>query len=179
VGTFAITIELAARFLTDYLQGDLYFKTDYPGHNLVRTRCQLALARDIHSKLPQMQQIIKNHTGKTTCMVRFPGGSSNTVSNFNPGIMTRLAQALGEKGFYYFDWNVSSGDAGLVDTRDEVFNNVIQGINGRSASVVLQHDSHWYSVQAVEKIIVWGLVNGYTFLPMNENSPGCHHRIRN
>lgn len=129
--------------------------------------------------LYQMQQIIKNHTGKTTCMVRFPGGSSNTVSNFNPGIMTRLAQALGEKGFYYFDWNVSSGDAGLVDTRDEVFNNVIQGIKGRSASVVLQHDSHWYSVQAVEKIIVWGLVNGYTFLPMNENSPGCHHRIRN
>jgi hypothetical protein len=112
-------------------------------------------------------------------MVRFPGGSSNTVSSFNPGIMTRLAQALGEKGFYYFDWNVSSGDAGLVDTRDEVFNNVIQGIKGRSASVVLQHDSHWYSVQAVEKIIVWGLVNGYTFLPMNENSPGCHHRIRN
>jgi hypothetical protein len=56
---------------------------------------------------------------------------------------------------------------------------VIQGIKGRSASVVLQHDSHWYSVQAVEKIIVWGLVNGYTFLPMNENSPGCHHRIRN
>jgi peptidoglycan/xylan/chitin deacetylase (PgdA/CDA1 family) len=129
--------------------------------------------------LYQMQQIIKNHTGKTTCMVRFPGGSSNTVSNFNPGIMTRLAQALGEKGFYYFDWNVSSGDAGLVDTRDEVFNNVIQGIKGRSASVVLQHDSHWYSVQAVEKIIVWGLVNGYTFLPMNENSPGCHHGIRN
>ncbi len=129
--------------------------------------------------LYQMQQIIKNHTGKTTYMVRFPGGSSNTVSSFNPGIMTRLAQALGEKGFYYFDWNVSSGDAGLVDTRDEVFNNVIQGIKGRNASVVLQHDSHGYSVRAVEKIIIWGLVNGYTFLPMDEYSPGCHHRIRN
>jgi hypothetical protein len=60
-----------------------------------------------------------------------------------------------------------------------VFNNVIKGIKRHSTSVVLQHDSYWYSVQAVEKIIVWGLVNGYTFLPMNENSPGCHHRIRN
>lgn len=129
--------------------------------------------------LYKMQEIIKNHTGVTTYMVRFPGGSSNTVSNHNPGIMTRLTKALGEKGFKYFDWNVSSGDAGEVDTRDEVFNNVIKGIKRHSTSVVLQHDSYWYSVQAVEKIIVWGLVHGYTFLPMNENSPGCHHRIHN
>lgn len=129
--------------------------------------------------LYKMQEIIKNHTGVTSYMVRFPGGSSNTISNFNPGIMTRLTKALGEHGFSYFDWNVSSGDAGLVSTRDEVFDNVIKGIRNRTTSVVLQHDSHWYSVQAVEKIIVWGLVNGYTFLPMNPNSPGCHHGVCN
>ena len=126
-----------------------------------------------------MQEIIRNYTGTTTCMVRFPGGSSNRVSSFNPGIMTRLTQALGEQGFYYFDWNVSSEDAGVATTTDEVFNNVIKGIGGRSASVVLQHDSQGFSVRAVEKIIVWGLVHGYTFLPMDTSSPGCHHRIRN
>ena len=126
-----------------------------------------------------MQEIIRAHTGITTYMVRFPGGSSNSVSNFNPGIMTRLAQALGEKGFYYFDWNVSSQDAGVATSRDEVFNNVIKGIGGRSCSVVLQHDSQGFSVRAVEKIIVWGLVHGYTFLPMDTSSPGCHHGIRN
>ena len=126
-----------------------------------------------------MQQIIYNHTGITTCMVRFPGGSSNRVSSFNPGIMTRLTQALGEQGFYYFDWNVSSEDAGVATTTDEVFNNVIKGIGKRSTSVVLQHDSQAFSVRAVEKIIVWGLVHGYTFLPMNPSSPGCHHAIRN
>lgn len=129
--------------------------------------------------LYKMQEIIRNHTGITSYMVRFPGGSSNSVSFHCPGIMTRLTQALEEKGFRYFDWNVSSGDAGLVSTRDEVFNNVIKGIKGHSTSVVLQHDSLWYSVQAVEKIIVWGLVHGYTFLPMNQNSPGCHHVIKN
>ena len=126
-----------------------------------------------------MQEIIRNHTGITTYMVRFPGGSSNSVSNFNPGIMSRLSKALGEKGFYYFDWNVSSQDAGVATSRDEVFNNVIRGIGNRSASVVLQHDSQGFSVRAVEKIIVWGLVHGYTFLPMNTSSPGCHHGIRN
>lgn len=126
-----------------------------------------------------MQEIIRNYTGITTCMVRFPGGSSNRVSSFNPGIMTRLTQALGERGFYYFDWNVSSEDAGVATTTDEVFNNVIKGIGNRSASVVLQHDSQGFSVRAVEKIIVWGIVHGYTFLPMNQSSPGCHHGIRN
>ncbi len=40
-----ITLELATRFLTDHLRGDRYFRTDYPGHNLVRARNQLALLK--------------------------------------------------------------------------------------------------------------------------------------
>ena len=58
-GSFSITVELAGRFLDDYLTGDTYFKVDYPGHNLVRTRCQLALARDIQNKKEEMEQIIE------------------------------------------------------------------------------------------------------------------------
>ena len=58
LSVFAITIELASRFLDDYLMGDLYFNTRYPEHNLVRARCQLALAKDVHRKLPQMQAIV-------------------------------------------------------------------------------------------------------------------------
>lgn len=42
--TFSITIELASRFLDDYITGDQYFRCAYPKHNLVRTRCQLKLA---------------------------------------------------------------------------------------------------------------------------------------
>ncbi len=126
-----------------------------------------------------MQDRIRAITGHTTYMFRFPGGSSNSVSKFNPGIMTRLTQLVREKGFQYFDWNVSSGDAGLVDTSQAVFDNVTKGIRGKKTSVVLQHDSLWYSVVATERIIVWGLVNGYTFLPMDYNSPACHHRVRN
>jgi hypothetical protein len=55
---FVLTAELATRFLDDYINGDLYFKTNYPGHNLVRTRCQIALAKDMRKKLPQMEQIV-------------------------------------------------------------------------------------------------------------------------
>lgn len=59
LGAFSITIELAARFLDDYITGDKYFKINYENHNLVRTRCQLKLAQDMHSKMDEMNAIIK------------------------------------------------------------------------------------------------------------------------
>ncbi len=55
---FALTAELSTRFLADYLDGDLYFNIKYPDHNLVRTRCQIALAKDMQKKLGQMEQIV-------------------------------------------------------------------------------------------------------------------------
>ncbi len=58
ISCFALTVELAVRFLDDYIQGSPYFKTYYPEHNLVRTRCQMALAKDIWKHLPQMQAYI-------------------------------------------------------------------------------------------------------------------------
>ncbi|MBE6598965.1 MAG: aminoglycoside phosphotransferase family protein [Ruminococcaceae bacterium] len=58
--SFSITIELAARFLDDYLNGDTYFKCNYPAHNLVRTRCQLQLAKDIHRKYDELRWIISD-----------------------------------------------------------------------------------------------------------------------
>ncbi len=57
---FCLTAELATRFLTDHLDGDLYFHTGYAGHNLVRTRCQIALAKDMLKKLPRMEQIVRD-----------------------------------------------------------------------------------------------------------------------
>ena len=56
---FSITVELASRFLDDYITGDKYFKTHYPQHNLVRTRCQLALAQDILRKKDELQWIVQ------------------------------------------------------------------------------------------------------------------------
>ncbi len=58
LSAFTLTVELASRFLDDYLEGDIYFKINYPEHNLVRTRCQLALAKDIEKKLDTMGEIV-------------------------------------------------------------------------------------------------------------------------
>jgi len=129
--------------------------------------------------LTKMGGIIKDATGRDTTLMRFPGGSSNTVSSFNPGIMTRLADAVTTMGYQYFDWNVSSGDAGGTTDTDQVIKNVISGIKSHNVSVVLQHDSKGYSVDAVDKIITWGLAHGYTFLPLKPSSPTAHHGISN
>lgn len=59
LGAFVMTVEVATRFLKDYLDGDLYFKIKQPNHNLIRARNQIALASDIKRKLPQMEKIIK------------------------------------------------------------------------------------------------------------------------
>lgn len=61
VGVLAMTVELAVRFLTDYVNGDVYFKTRYPGHNMDRTRNQIALAKDIDKKFAKMQQILQKY----------------------------------------------------------------------------------------------------------------------
>ena len=56
---FVLAAELATRFLADYIDGSKYFKIYYPEHNLVRTRCQIALAKDMLKKMDQMDAIVK------------------------------------------------------------------------------------------------------------------------
>lgn len=132
-----------------------------------------------YDDMEKMQELIVKYTGKRTNLLRFPGGSSNMLSDYNPGIMTRMAKSVQEHGYVYFDWNVDSFDAGGAETPEEVFENVKAGVESRENSVVLQHDIKEYSVDAVERIIVWGLENGYTFRPLDENAPTCHHKISN
>lgn len=59
LSVFTLAVELASRFLDDYLLGNVYFRTEYPEHNLVRTRCQLNMARDVMKKMGEMERIIK------------------------------------------------------------------------------------------------------------------------
>lgn len=130
--------------------------------------------------LMKMQSIIYDHTGVKTTLMRFPGGSSNLVSRKScEGIMTFLTQAVQDAGFQYFDWNVYSGDAGETKRTEKVVENVIGGIQEHRVSIVLQHDIHKYSVDAVEDILRWGKRNGYKFLALQNDSPGFHHDLNN
>ena len=63
LGVFTMTLELAVRFLDDYITGDQYFKAKYRGHNLVRARCQLHLADIAYERMGEMNRIISDLTG--------------------------------------------------------------------------------------------------------------------
>ncbi len=130
--------------------------------------------------LEAIQGKIQQYTGIKSMLMRFPGGSSNSISSlYSRGIMTRLTQKLEANGYQYFDWNVDSNDAGGAKTAKKVFENVTKGVSEHQNSVVLQHDTKEYSVDAVEQIIAWGLCNGYTFKALDGSSPTCHHGVIN
>lgn len=61
LGAVAMTLECGMRFLTDYINGDKYFKIHYPDQNLVRARCHLVLAKDMIEKLDEMQQLVEKY----------------------------------------------------------------------------------------------------------------------
>ncbi len=128
----------------------------------------------------RMNDLIEEQTGQRTNLFRFPGGSSNMISaNYNKGIMSRLAIQAAEKGYVYFDWNVSSGDAGGTTSSNDVYNNIINEIKNRDISIVLCHDVKSYTVDAIEDVIKYCKKNGYTILPLDAGSPTAHHAIGN
>lgn len=129
----------------------------------------------------QTQEVIKEQTGSYTRIFRFPGGSANTVSRVNKGIMTRLTKIMEDMGYRYFDWNVSAGDSsGHSYTSEDVKNRVVSGMkNHGDFAIVLQHDIHLTSVRAVESILEWGTKHGYTFLGLDLTSPYVHSKVQN
>lgn len=124
---------------------------------------------------------VKESTGIDTKLIRFPGGSSNTVSKFNPGIMTNIAMNLLEKGYKYYDWNVASGDSGDVKTKEAVYNNVTKEIRKNRNNIVLMHDfsGNTKTLNALRDIIKYGKANGYAFERITENTPMITQNIVN
>lgn len=64
LGAKIITLELASRFLADYLDGDVYFKTTRPDHNLVRARNQIRLVQEMEGVFPEMESIVRRYGGE-------------------------------------------------------------------------------------------------------------------
>ena len=103
-------------------------------------------------------------------LVRFPGGSSNTISrDYCKGIMSRLAKRLEDEGYAYFDWNIDSGDAnGNMIPRDNIYRNVTGSLFGEGNNVVLMHDTTYKATtaDALEDIIHYAKAHGYELLPL-------------
>lgn len=132
--------------------------------------------------LNSIQTKVKNITGETSMIIRFPGGSSNTISKrYHRGIMSILTKEVVAQGYHYFDWNVSSGDAGGVKSSDEVYRNVVNGLSANRSNIVLMHDfeNNYYTLNALRAIIKYGKDNGYTFKNITMDTNMITHNVTN
>ena len=133
--------------------------------------------------LEKISNSVEKITGKKSKLIRFPGGSSNTVSkNYSVGIMSSLTKEVLNRGYIYFDWNVDSDDAGSAVNNDNlIYNNVVNSLSYYRANMVLMHDSgnHSATVRALRNIIHYGKNNGYIFKEIDINTPEVRHNVNN
>ncbi len=131
--------------------------------------------------LNKLQAKIYKSTGVKTTITRFPGGSSNTISKFNPGIMTKLSKLVVQNGYTYYDWNVDSNDAGGAKNADVVYYNVTKNLSKKWRNIVLMHDfsGNKKTINALERIIEYGKKNGYTFKTITPTTKMMRHTINN
>ena len=119
---------------------------------------------DYFKDLESVKQRADRITGEDTKIIRFPGGSSNTISRrYSMGLMSTLTEEVVKRGFHYFDWNLYSGDAGELYDADAVANNVIRQLRKDRVNMILMHDIKPYTRDAIDKIIKFGKENGYVF----------------
>ena len=134
-----------------------------------------AFWKDMNTVASRVERI----TGKKSDIIRFPGGSSNTISRkYKSGIMTQLAKEVEQKGYGYFDWNISSGDAGGTTNPNTEYKNVINALSKSRGNVILMHDIKKHTSEAIESIVKYGLNNGYKFDVIQKNDI-CHQKVLN
>ncbi|MDD3403197.1 MAG: polysaccharide deacetylase [Hespellia sp.] len=131
------------------------------------------------SDLDQIGQVVKDQIGYVPCFIRFPGGSSNTISaNYTQGIMTALSQEVQARGYQYYDWNISCGDGG--DNPADVLRDQAISVD-YSNIVLLMHDANnkETTVQALPEIIEHYKNLGYQFKAIDRDTFDAHHGIGN
>ena len=131
--------------------------------------------------LTSIQNKVSGIIGIKPNIIRFPGGSSNTVSRkYSPGIMSILSKEVLNRGFIYFDWNVSSEDAGGARTASQVYNNVVNNLVYKN-NVVLLHDfeSNYKTLNAIRDIIQYGKSHGYIFKAITQDTYPTRHHVNN
>lgn len=123
----------------------------------------------------RIQNYLFEVTGQECLFYRFPGGSSNHVSNAD---MKKFISYLNDRQITYFDWNVSSGDAtSQAYTPEELVENVMEDVVKYKTSIVLMHDSSTKAstVKALEPMIKALEGIEAEILPIDENTTVIQH----
>lgn len=126
--------------------------------------------------LEKIEKIIEEQTGKRTPIIRFPGGSNNTVSNrYNRGIMQTLKKMVIEKGYQYVDWNLDSSDAtGNNVPVSKILASACHDYQPQQCLLMHDTDAKNTTVEALPQIIKYFKDKGYVFGTITRTSYVCH-----
>ena len=126
-------------------------------------------------EIEELQTLLVNVTGVESHVFRFPGGSSNDVSQLP---IENYIAYLNEHNINYYDWNALSGDA--VDASlspEQLVSNIMKDVRENKDSIVLMHDLQnvHATVESLQMLIDTLKSEGYEILPIDENTPLIQH----
>lgn len=166
---------------TDDASKDLYQRIRREGHTLAMHSYthqyqKIYASKNAYRKdLEQLSDLLFDVTGEKCKFVRFPGGSSNTVSEIP---MKEIIRYTNSKGYIYYDWNVINGDAtGRKLTDKQMVNSVVSGVKSYDTSVVLMHDcvGKEQTVKTLPTVIKKLQKMNVNILPINDTSTPVQH----
>lgn len=184
--TFFVTAQFGSGYLK--LIGEEYKKGHAIGVHSLTHVYKVGDSRNIYASVDAyindfnaMNEIIKEQTGSYSKIFRFPGGSGNTVSiNSAKGVVTDIANEMLSRGYQYFDWNLSSGDADGNANTNKIINNVLNRVDNCSQQcVILFHDYKSTTSAAIEPIVKELINRGYDFGTLSIDGPIVHAKIKN
>lgn len=127
-----------------------------------------------YEDLRQLQDLLYQVTGVECKLYRFPGGSSNTIADS----IQPFIECLNEHDITYYDWNALNGDAVSEElSPQKLIDNIMKNVRQNKNSVVLMHDlqSRYTTVESLQDLIDVLKEEGYTLLPIDENTPLVQH----
>lgn len=133
--------------------------------------------------IKKLDQEVYERTGIHSKIIRFPGGSSNSISQkYSNKIMTRLTKSVQEEGYRYFDWNLDSGDAVSHNIKAKnIVSNIKKTHYNKNNICILMHDSSKKSttVKALPSVLKLLKKENYYFAPITQYTPQIHHKVQN
>lgn len=135
-----------------------------------------------YNDLNAISDVVFNQTGVRTNIIRFPGGSSNTVSRkYCSGIMSRITKGVQDAGYQYYDWNCSSQDATGNNVPVETIVASCRKVPSSNTVIVLMHDTgaKGTTVEALPQVIEYYRSCGYAFAAISSSTPPVHHKVNN
>ena len=111
--------------------------------------------------LDKCENVFKNAIGFTPNIYRLPFGSLNRyLSNEN---LELVSEELINRGYNYFDWNVSTGDGSNKTSSDDIYINATRGMDEQEMPVILMHDTNNNTMNVIEYILQYGYIKEYRF----------------